>query len=262
MAVKLSEIRGALEEMAPLGAAEECDNPGLLLGRTEREVARVYVALDATREVAERAIETGAELLLTHHPVIFRGIKALNDESGQGEKLLCFLRADLSVYSSHTNFDSCPGGMGDLVCRRLGLGKLFVLEESHFPQQGFGIGFVAELPEEKSCRELAALVKERFGLPFVQFYDAGRRIRRIACCPGSGRGQFAAVLRSHADVFLSGDMGHHEGLDYLEEGISLIDAGHYGLEQLFVPYMAGFLRERFPGLELFTEETHFPAELV
>ena len=105
-------------------------------------------------------------------------------------------------------------------------------------------------------------MKACFGLPFVQYYDAGMPIRRIACCPGSGRGELKEVLSLGVDAFLSGDMGHHEGLDLCEEGISLLDAGHYGLEHIFVHYIAEFLRAQFPEAEIIEEELHFPAQIV
>lgn len=261
MVIQLREIQEKVEELAPVPAAEDWDNPGLLLGSAEKEIRKALVALDARPEIVEEAVAQGVDMILTHHPVIFRDIKAVNDGSGQGRKLLKLLQNDISVYSMHTNFDTCPGGMGDIVCERLGLEKLGPLEPSAY-DASFGLGFVAELSEEMSARELSKLVKERFGLPYVLFYDAGKGIRRIACCPGSGKGELSAVLKTKVDAFLTGDMGHHEGLDYMEEGISLIDAGHYGLEHIFVPYMADFLRKHFPELTVLEEGLHFPTGLV
>ncbi len=275
--VKFQDIKYKLEKFAPVPAAESWDNPGLLMGRGEREIQRVYVALDATPQVVEQAIEKECDLILTHHPVIFRGIKSLTDKNGQGKKFLRLLQNDISVYSMHTNFDSCPGGMGAIVCDRMGLKNLGPMELGNYQEENsylrahsgekdlsenYGIGFIAELPEEMSCRDFAAYVKRCFDLPFVTFYDGGKKIRRIACCPGSGRGEFEAVVSNRVDAFLSGDMGHHEGLDYTEEGISLVDAGHYGLEHIFVPYMAKVLREEFPELEVLEAEIDFPAQIV
>ena len=143
-----------------------------------------------------------------------------------------------------------------------GLQLRVVETEGDVNPDAYGIGFTAELPELLSAAELAARVKACFGLPFVQYYDAGMPIRRIACCPGSGRGELKEVLSLGVDAFLSGDMGHHEGLDLCEEGISLLDAGHYGLEHIFVHYIAEFLRAQFPEAEIIEEELHFPAQIV
>ena len=282
----VSMIAEKLEQLAPKAAACDWDNPGLLVGRSDREVSRIYVALDATCTVVDAAIDAGCDLIVTHHPIIFRGVKSINDQSALGLKLLDLIRNDVSVFSMHTNFDSCPGGMADIVCAALGLRKTGLMEPTGFlpkdTQNGaaeglqlrvvetegdvnpdaYGIGFTAELPEMLSAAELAARVKACFGLPFVQYYDAGMPIRRIACCPGSGRGELKEVLSLGVDAFLSGDTGHHEGLDLCEEGISLLDAGHYGLEHIFVHYIAGFLRTQFPEAEIIEEELHFPAQIV
>ena len=282
----VSMITEKLEQLAPKAAACDWDNPGLLVGRSDREVSRIYVALDASCAVVNAAIDAGCDLIVTHHPIIFRGVKSINDQSALGLKLLDLIRNDVSVFSMHTNFDSCPGGMADIVCAALGLRKTGLMEPTGFlpkdTQNGaaeglqlrvvetegdvnpdaYGIGFTAELPEMLSAAELAARVKACFGLPFVQYYDAGMPIRRIACCPGSGRGELKEVLSLGVDAFLSGDMGHHEGLDLCEEGISLLDAGHYGLEHIFVHYIAEFLRTQFPEAEIFEEELHFPAQIV
>ena len=282
----VSMITEKLEQLAPKAAACDWDNPGLLVGRSDREVSRIYVALDASCAVVDAAIDAGCDLIVTHHPIIFRGLKSINDQSALGLKLLDLIRNDVSVFSMHTNFDSCPGGMADIVCAALGLRKTGLMEPTGFlpkdTQNGaaeglqlrvvetegdvnpdaYGIGFTAELPELLSAAELAARVKACFGLPFVQYYDAGMPIRRIACCPGSGRGELKEVLSLGVDAFLSGDMGHHEGLDLCEEGISLLDAGHYGLEHIFVHYIAGFLRTQFPEAEIIEEELHFPAQIV
>lgn len=282
----VSMVTEKLEQLAPKAAACDWDNPGLLVGRSDREVSRIYVALDASCAVVDAAIDAGCDLIVTHHPIIFRGVKSINDQSALGLKLLDLIRNDVSVFSMHTNFDSCPGGMADIVCAALGLRKTGLMEPTGFlpknTQNGaaeglqlrvvetestvnpdaYGIGFTAELPELLSAAELAARVKACFGLPFVQYYDAGMPIRRIACCPGSGRGELKEVLSLGVDAFLSGDMGHHEGLDLCEEGISLLDAGHYGLEHIFVHYIAGFLRTQFPEAEIIEEELHFPAQIV
>lgn len=274
----LREIIRQMEALAPRQAACDWDNPGLLVGRGDREITKVYVALDATEQVVEAAIAAGAELILTHHPILFHAVKQINDETPLGRKLLTLIRHDVAVYSMHTNFDSCPGGMGDLVCRQLGLENLGPMEPIAYQEDNvfvtearaagletgsrYGIGFVAELPEAMSAEGLALYVKQHFGLPFVNFYDAGRPIRRLACCPGSGRGEMGNVLRCGVDAFLTGDMGHHDGLDYVEAGISLLDAGHYGLEHVFVPAAAAYMRKHFPAVQVIEAEVRFPEEAV
>lgn len=290
-----------LNRFAPPAAACDWDNPGLLLGYHDTEVTKIYVALDATERVAEEAANAGCELIVTHHPLIFHGIKCINDDSAEGIKLMDLISNGISVYSMHTNFDSCPGGMGDLVCEKLNMRYLGRMEPSgyqpkerengfagdkggdsdgtallmkdttgaedllldpKFSGRDYGVGFIGELPQLMTAEEFAAFVKETFGLPYVQYYDAGHPIKRVVCCPGSGRGEQGLVTKLHADAFLSGDMGHHEGLDLNAEGISLIDAGHYGLEHVFVEAMGERLAKYFPELTIIRDTVSFPAAVV
>ncbi len=285
----VGDIADKLNQLAPPAAACDWDNPGLLVGRRDKEVSRIYVALDASLDVVSEAIESGCDLIVTHHPIIFRGIKSINDDSALGLKLIDLIQNDVAVFSMHTNYDSCPGGMGDIVCETLGFKKSGNMEPTGFIPKGdengasdglrlhtpepdtdndgniadinqYGIGFVAKLPHIMTCDELAQLVKDRFHLPFVNFYDAETPIRTIACCPGSGRSELKEVMSLHVDAFITGDMGHHEALDLKEEGISLIDAGHYGLEHIFVEHVGDFLRESFTGTEIIKDDYRFPAQ--
>ena len=135
-------------------------------------------------------------------------------------------------------------------------------EESAEGGERYGIGFLAELPDIVSPESFSLLVKRVFRLPAVELYDAGRPVKRIACCPGSGRGQLANVLRSGAELFLSGDLGHHDGLDFVEAGISLVNAGHYGLEHPFSEELAGLLSAKYPELSVTAAPIRFPARFL
>lgn len=283
------DIEEKLNQLAPKAAACDWDNPGLLVGRHDKEVSKIYVALDASMDVVSEAIESGCDLIVTHHPIIFRGIKSINDDSALGLKLIDLIQNDVAVFSMHTNYDSCPGGMADIVCEIMNLKKAGIMEptgyipkngengtpegiRSHTPEPDtdtngeivdinkYGIGFIARLPRIMTCDELAQLVKEKFHLPFITFYDAEIPIKTIACCPGSGRSELKEVMSLHVDAFITGDMGHHEALDLKEEGISLIDAGHYGLEHVFVDHIGNFLKETFEEVTIIKDGYRFPAQ--
>lgn len=256
----VKDIMGILNQWAPLQAACDWDNPGLLIGRSDKEVERIYVALDATAESIEAAVESGCDMMVTHHPMLFKAVKQINDQTALGRKIMDLVKNDISLFAMHTNFDSCPGGMADLVCERLGMKKTGMLEM--LPMEGYGIGFTAELAESMSCKELAELVRTRFGLPMLECFDAGTEIRTLAVCPGSGRSMLKEVIARHPDVFISGDMGHHEGLDLLDEGISLIDAGHYGLEHIFVEAVASYLKDKIEGISVVQQEKRIPYQLM
>ncbi len=253
-----------LERLAPPACACEWDNPGLMTGRADKEIRKILIALDADDEAVKEAVSMGADLLLTHHPLIFRPVKKVNDMDFIGRRLVTLLRHDICCYAMHTNFDAAPGCMADLAAGRLGL-----LEPSPLEVMGekdgtaWGIGKTGWLPAETRLRALAEQVKEAFGLPFVTVYgagDSGRTVLRAAVCPGSGKGMTGAALAAGAQVLITGDIGHHDGIDAADQGLAVIDAGHYGLEHIFIDFMADFCRkEAEEATEIRKMPVHFPA---
>ena len=258
--MRAEELIEKLEQLAPPQLALSWDNPGLICGRRDREITKVMIALDAAEEVVERAAAEGCELVLTHHPMIFHAVKQINDGTALGKKLLRLIQADICCYAMHTNFDAAPGCMADLVCERMRLTKEEPLEPAEGADgapQDYGIGFVGTCEEPISCARFSELLREQFGLNGAFYYDAGKSIRRAAVCPGSGKGMLEAALRAGADVLVTGDMGHHDGLDALDVGLSLIDAGHFGLEHIFVEFMQAWLKEHAPELTVLIDETDY-----
>lgn len=236
-----------LEQLAPTRYACEWDNVGLLLGRRDKEVKKIYVALDVTDEVLDAVIEGGYDMLVTHHPIIFRSINRVNDNDYLGRWMLALLSRDITCYAMHTNFDVAPGCMADLAAARLGLkseGPLEVTMVEDGKEQG--VGRIGSLEKYCTVSELCELVKERFDLPFVTLYakNEERPARRIAISPGSGKGMVKEAEKKECDVLISGDLGHHDGLDAVAAGICVINAGHYGLEHIFTDFIAEYLKER------------------
>lgn len=163
--MKCREIIEHLNCLAPEMMACSWDNPGLLAGRFEKEVKKIYLALDATDQVILAAAAAGADMLITHHPLIFKAVKKVNDGDFIGRRLVALLQADISYYAMHTNFDSAPGCMADMAAEKMGLTDTHVLEpEGEIDGVVYGIGKIGNLEKEVSLRELAGLVKERFGL--------------------------------------------------------------------------------------------------
>ena len=251
-----------LEELAPKNLAEDWDNVGLLLGKREGEVRRVYLCLDVDSFAVKKAIEGGCDFILSHHPFIFKGVKAVTGEDLQGNKIITLIENGISVFSMHTNFDSVKRGMADLVAEILEWKKEGVMEAVPFTTDGEeqGIGFYTHLDRSLSCADLARYVKEKCALPYIEYFDSGRTIRKIAVCPGSGK-SFLPSLPSDVDAYISGDFGHHDAVDSMEKGLSLINAGHYGLEHFFVSYMSDLIRRHFPEIEIVEEEIRFPGKI-
>ncbi len=256
MGYLLSEIIEKIEEKYPRHLALDWDNPGLICGHHDKIINSVMLALDADNRVIEKAVKEGVDLILTHHPMIFGSLKKVNDENALGRKLLCLIENRIACYAMHTNFDIAKNGMGDGVAKRLNIKFSEPLEVTGVSEnEHVGIGFVGEIDNTEgiSTKELAENVKKCFGLDTVWYYDAGTPIRRIAVCPGSGKGMMREVMAAKADVFITGDTGHHDGLDYIDENISLIDGGHFGLEHIFADIMAEFFMKNLPKVKVIKE---------
>lgn len=265
--MQCNEMIRQFNKLAPEEYACEWDNPGLLAGRGDKTVRKVLVALDATEEVVEQAIAQQADLLLTHHPLIFKSLKKINDQDFIGRRIVKLIQADISYYAMHTNFDAAPGGMADLAAQRLGLTAEAPLEATGEAEGGaFGIGKIGTLPQPVSLPQLGELVKERFGLPFVTVY--GREqvcglISRIAVSPGSGGSMIRFAEAAGVQALITGDISHHEGLDAVANGLAVLDAGHYGLEHIFINFMQNYLQEQYGGaLTILTAAPAFPAQII
>ena len=269
--MKCSELIEVLKGLAPEDCACEWDNPGLLAGRSDKEVKKVYIALDATDQVVEAAIEAGAHMLLTHHPLIFKAIKQVNDQNFITRRLVKLIQSDISYYAMHTNFDAAPGCMADLAARRLGLEECVPLELLGEMDAGqgpvpYGIGKTGILRKAMTVRQVAKRVKEAFDLPFALVYGQelmDMEVTRISLCPGAGGSEIEGAVSCGSQVLVTGDISHHQGIDAAARQMAVIDAGHYGLEHIFIPYMAEYLEARLGAeLEIIQAPPAWPAVIV
>lgn len=252
--MKAQKIFEVTEERYPREYACDWDNVGLLAGDREREVQTVYIALDATDEVIEAAIQAKADLLLTHHPMIFGSIKRVTTDDYVGKRLIRLIQNGITYYAMHTNYDVC--GMAELSAKLLGLTDTVVLEEVY---NGEGIGRVGRLSEVMTLKECAELVKERFHLPNVKvFGEPDSRVERAAISPGSGKSMAGPALAAGVEVLITGDIDHHTGIDMKDQGLAIIDAGHYGIEHIYIEDMKEFLGDRFPELTVITADIRQP----
>lgn len=245
-----SELQIILEELAPSELALEWDNVGLLVGDARQGIHTAYLALDATDEAIREAIRCGADILITHHPLIFRGMKQVTMNDFIGRRIQNLIRNGISYYAMHTNFDVCV--MGSLAADRMQLENTTVLEVTgEFCGEPCGIGRVGTLAAPILLRECADLVKQRFEVPHVTVYgDLNRQVQRVAIAPGSGGDEIPYAIVSQADVLITGDITHHKGIDALAQGLCVIDAGHYGLEHVFTDYLESYLAEHAPQVEV------------
>ena len=237
---ELKEIYGYLKELAPLELAEDWDNPGLLVD-CGRPVGRILTCLDITGPVMREAQEKGCDLVVSHHPVIFRPLKALQE--GQVPCLL--LKAGISAICMHTNLDAAPGGVNDTLAQRMGLREVEPFAE------GMGrIGWINEMSAHQLAQETARVLHAR-----VQWADGGKPIRRLALITGSGGSMLEDAIRAGADALLTGEASHHAALDALAAGVTLVAAGHYATEFPVAQTLATRLGDRFRNLEVLVSET-------
>ena len=254
------DIMKVIEATYPKHAALEWDNVGLLVGRTEKEVKKIYVALDATDAVIERAVASNVDMLITHHPLLFSPLKKITDEHFIGSRVVKLLQHDISYYAMHTNYDVC--GMADISAAILGLDGAETLEVTD-KESMEGIGKVGDFSGPMSLQSCGEFIKEKFQLDSVKvFGDLSSTVQRVAICPGSGKGMTELALEKNADVLVTGDIGHHEGIDAVAQGLAIIDAGHYGLEHIFIEDMANYLRKNIEGIVVETHEITHPFQVI
>lgn len=260
--MKVNELTAWLGSHYPVSSAEEWDNVGFLVGDDTKEVQHVFLALDLTAEVLDTAILAGADMIITHHPMIFGGMKRINNHDFVGRKVLSLIQHGIQYYAMHTNYDIL--GMAELSADYLKFTDTRILTVTK-DQNGEkeGLGRVGKLPQKMTLRQCAEFVKEAFHLNEVKAYgNPDAEVEVAAVCTGSGKSLMKDVLASGAQVYVTGDIDHHTGLDAVEQGLCLIDAGHYGTEYIFMEAMKKQLISAFPQLTITCAEVKQPYMLV
>lgn len=256
--MKVKELTDFLESRYPSKMAESWDNVGLLTGDDEKNVTHVFLALDLTEKILEEAKEAGADMIITHHPMIFSGLKKINNHDFIGRRVLFLIRHDIQYFAMHTNYDVL--GMADLSADYLKLQDREVLSVTEEPE---GFGRVGRLPKGMTLRECGLFVKEALSLQDVKIYgDPDRIVERAAVCTGSGKSMIPDVLKKGADVYITGDIDHHTGIDAVAWGLAVIDAGHYGTEYIFMEAMKKTLAENFPEIKVSCARVESPYKIL
>jgi len=226
----------------------EWDNDGLMCCPDgEREVKRVLVSLDVTDGAVDKAIEGGFDVIISHHPMIFKGLKAINDEHFISCKAIKLIRAGISVMSFHTRLDAAEGGVNDILA-----GLLNLKDAVPF---GDGIGRIGTLEAPVELFGFARFVKDTLGAPTVSIADANKAVFKVAVLGGSGKDELNAAVAAGADTYLSGELGHHALTDAPEMGINLIEAGHFYTEAPVCTFLADTLRGLGIESEIFNSNT-------
>ncbi len=243
----VKEIYDLIDSVAPFASAEDFDNVGLLIGDFSQPVSRVMIALDGTEEVLRQAIDVGAELLVTHHPILFHPVKQLLQDSLPYQ----FVKSGISVISAHTNLDKAPGGVGDALARAL---QLTEIEE--IPGTA-GMGRVGTLPRPMSDAVFSKWVENQLNTK-VRYTPVHHEIRRAAVLGGAGDFALSAVADIGADAFVTGESKHHILLEAISRQISYVDAGHYSTEAVVCPVVAQWISEAFSSLTVLSAKQSAP----
>jgi len=227
----LRAFLNSIERIAPSKWAESWDNTGLQVDSLGREISKVFVSLDATLRSVKAASGHGAQLLLTHHPLIFRPLSVFELRSYPAGVIAEAVKRELAVVAAHTNLDVARGGINDILAELVEIENVEVLEESE-AFEGIGLGRIGDLSEPLMLSRLTAKLERLFGPIRLVDGDSGdRRVRRVAVVGGAGGGLAGAAVGKGADVLITGDVGHHQAVEARSMGIALLDAGHYGTEK-------------------------------
>ena len=242
MEYKVKDITGVIESFAPLSIQESWDNSGLCIGSPEDKVSSVLIGLDCTPELVDEAIACGADMIVTHHPLIFSGLKKISPDNAVGEAVIKAIKAGITIYAAHTNADKVIAGVSGAMAAKLGLKNVTILDDEG---DGTGLGVVGDLPEALGAEEAIALVKERFGLKMMRTsLPVQGKISRVALCGGSGSSLIGAARKSGAQLYLTGDVSYHNF--FTPEDFMIMDIGHYESEIEIVDILFSFLRKNFP----------------
>ena len=245
--MKLEDIMNFLEKKYNPELAEKWDNSGLIIGRKESNISAVMICLDITIDVIEQAAANRAELIISHHPLIFSEIKRITNDTLLGEKILKLAERNIAVYSMHTNVDSAVHGLNDYILEKLSLNgeKSVWLENESYPESG--LGRILKLKKEESLHNIIKKIKERLDLKKIRIAgNENKKIKKIAVLTGAG-GSLISEIDKTVDLYITGDLKHHETLDALEKGLTLIDLGHYESENIFSELIKKDLEEFFNG---------------
>lgn len=250
--MKLKDIIEIIEREYPPELAYEWDNSGLFYGNPEREISKVTVTLDVTPDVIRQAAENKSQLILSHHPVVMGGVKKLSDGGISSETICGIVRNNIAVYSAHTNMDTAARGINQRLAEMFGLKDIEVMENDK-PYPDCGLGRVGNPEKEVSLYDFCRTVKEKLNTPFVRVCGEDRIIKRVALASGSCSEFVPSALKKGADVIVTGDMKYHSCIEFVYDGIAIIDAGHYPTEIIVKDMLAGLLENT--GIETVYAQT-------
>ena len=252
----VNDILTFLETLAPRSMKMDWDNVGLLCGSRKAEVTKILVALDPFEGVCEEAAAWGADLIVTHHPLIFQALKSITDETSIGRSIQLLCREGISAINAHTNLDCAPGGVNDVLAAKLGLENIQVLSPSGTDAEGNPWGLLhTGTVQEQPLEAFLTSVKENLGCEGLR-YAGNKNVPKVAVGGGSCAGAMMQAYFAGCDTFVTADVKYNQFWDAHDLGMNLIDAGHFQTENPIVAVLAEKLQAAFPEVEVKISETH------
>lgn len=239
--MKLNDFITVMEAFAPPALAMEYDNVGLLIGSENQEIRKVLVALDCTGKVAREAADIGADLVLTHHPVFFKGVKRILPDDPETAAAYTLISNGIALYAAHTNLDAAAGGVNDVLAQMLGL-------ENIRPLLPENLGRIGDLPET-ALYDFAAQVGMVLGTSVSVTGNRDSKVKTAAVVGGGGDGDIFFAANAGADVFVTGELRHHRALEAQHLGISVVAAGHYETERIILQPLIKYLQSHTLGIK-------------
>ena len=253
--VKIKEVLSALERFAPLPLQESWDNAGLQVGLTETEVSGAFLCLDVTEKIVDEAIQRGCNLIVSHHPLLFRGLKTISDLTDVQRTVMKAICNGICVISMHTNMDNAKGGVNFKMAEKLGLRDVQFMAPKTVDGVESGSGIIGDLQEPMASDDFVPKVKKAFGVECAMCNELLRRpIRKVALCGGAGDFLLDEALKAGADAFITGEMHYHQYFGY-EQQIQICVIGHYQSEQFTSEIFQEIIREACPEVRTEIAET-------
>lgn len=248
---KIKDIIGIMEEFAPKTLKEDFDNVGLMVGDRNKEVKKILLALDCTLDVIQEAKEKNVELIITHHPLIFRKPSSITTDTLIGKKIIELIKNDISLYSSHTNLDSAENGLNETIVNLLGYSTNELIEVNKMARNdNEGLGRIVRLEDFIKLEDLIEDIKEKLNVKSLKLVKGCEKVKNIAIINGSGSDFFEKAYKKGADCIITGDTTYHYASDYKELGVSIIDTGHFSSEWIVFLQVINKLTDKLQDIEI------------
>lgn len=253
----VKDIFGFLNDMAPVKTKMDFDNVGILVGHSENKVNKVLTALDITDDVIDEAIEKGADLIVSHHPMFF-SLKSVSDADPVGRRILKMISNGISAICMHTNLDAAEGGVNDVLAEKAGIKEPEMLTIDGYDESGkpYCIGRFGEIEEETEFSDYLGFIKKQLNCGGLRYCYGGKKVKRVAVMGGSGGSEIELAVKNGCDTFVTADVKYHQFLDARDVGINIIDADHFCTENVIIPVLAEKTQNKFSEIDVFVSKKH------